>query len=73
MKAADLFMVQYCAEHGGFRVLPLRTCVDLASQSMGAEAPPLHWLVVGYASEEDAAYTKMNRLKKELTEKEVPE
>ena len=63
MKAGDLFMVQFCAEHGSFRVMPLRSCVDLARLDM-AKGCTHSWVVVGYAAVEGDAYAKMQSMKK---------
>lgn len=64
MKAGDLFMVQHCAEHGSFRVLPLRTCVDLARLDL--EKGKTHgWVVVGYAAAEGDAHAKMKKIQSE--------
>lgn len=62
MKAGDLFMVQYCADHGSFRVLPLHTCEDLARLDM--QAGVVHpWVIVDRSPSESGANEKMKDLK----------
>lgn len=67
MKAGDLFMVQHCAAHGSFRVLPLRTCEDLARLDM-EKGQPHPWVVVGHASAEADGHSKMQGMKAKLRE-----
>ena len=67
MKAGDLFIIQHCAEHGSFRVLPLRSCADLARLDMTRDRVHL-WVVVGYAVDEGDAYAKMKAMKREMKE-----
>lgn len=62
MKASDLFMVQFCAEHGSFRILPLRTCEDLAGVDMRQDRPH-SWVVVDHAATEGAAYARMKAIR----------
>ncbi len=64
MKAGDLFMIQHCAEHGSFRVLPLRTCEDLARLDM-EKGVPHPWAIIGHASTEADAHAKMKKIKHE--------
>ena len=61
MKAGDLFMVQFCGEHGSFRVLPLRTCEDLAQVDMD-KGLGHGWAVVGHASTEAEAHGMMKQM-----------
>jgi len=71
MKAGELSMVQYCVEHGGFRVLPLDTCEALARQ-MYLEASDgctgagevLHWVVVGHAKSESDAFVMLKEMRR---------
>jgi hypothetical protein len=68
MKAGDLFMIQYCAEHQSFRVLPLHTCMDLARLDM--EKGIAHgWVVVGHAGTESDALARMKNMKKNICDR----
>ena len=67
MKAADLSMIQHCAEHGSFRVLPLRTCEDLARLDMD-RAVVHSWATIGHASTDAEANGKMKAAKLALKE-----
>lgn len=62
MKAGDLQMVEYCAEHKAFRVLPLQTCVDLARQSL-VKGEPHGWVVVGFAATYGEAQKQLMEMK----------
>lgn len=65
MKAGDLFMVQYSETHSSFRVLPLRTCTDLAKQAF-EKGEEYGWVVLDYAATDSEAYDKMKKLKELL-------
>jgi hypothetical protein len=72
VKAGDLFMVQHCAEHGSFRVLPLRTCEDLARLDL--EKGAAHsWVTLDHAADESDAYAKMKAYKANLRDVEPQE
>lgn len=70
MKAGDLFMIQYCADHGSFRVLPLRTCEDLARLDMD-KGDPHAWVVIGHASNEGDALEKMKAIKANISRRDA--
>jgi len=68
MKARDLLIVQYCCEYGGFRTLPLHTCVDLAHEDIEKDGSH-SWVAVGYAVDENKAYIEMKAYKEKLKKK----
>jgi len=72
MKIGDVFMIQFCAEFGSFRVLPLRTCVDLAKNAMDT-GEPHNWVIVGYAHDEGDALAKMKGMRKPQIERKQDE
>lgn len=65
MKAGDLFMVQYCQEHGSFRALPLQTCEEMARVDL--ERGEMHkWVIIAHAGTEGEAHAKIKTWKEKM-------
>lgn len=55
MKAGELNVVEFCAEHGSFRVLPFQTAVDLARQALFEQGGVHGWTIVGWSASHGSA------------------
>lgn len=62
MKAGDLFMVQYCQEHGSFRALPLTTCEEMARVDI-EHGNDHGWIIIAHAGTEGEAHAKIKEWK----------
>ena len=72
MKAGDVSVVQYDTEHGGTRVMPLRSAADIARlEALSGGSPS--WVVVGYAADEGDAHAKQKVFKKDLKKNTSPQ